>query len=220
MLIVVIGLALTASTGCSSERKVVGKWVAAPTATVEAVELLAASPEATTTANVIVRLSNPNDTPLPLPMARYTVTMGGATYSTDTVPNATIPAKGEQRIALPVTIAGPQNHDYSTSGWISYLPPGEIRNLMTDIGIPLPGVPFSGSGEAVGAPAPVAVVAVGPIASPKLAPAHPPIEVSPPSATEVLESGQGEPLQEETEAEARQKANEAQIESLESVIEK
>jgi len=148
--------------GCSSNRNVVGAWMATPTAEVEALELTAVSPAATT-GNLIVKLTNPNDTPLPLPMARYAVTLGETTYRTDTVPNAALPALGAQRVVLPVVFDGGAGEAFTATGSIAYVPPGEIRVLMADLGIPLPTVNFRGSGEASGQPTAVAVMPIDPI---------------------------------------------------------
>jgi len=160
--IVMLAAASALVSGCSSHRSVVGAWIDSPTAEVEALELTAVSPVATT-GNLIVKLTNPNDIPLPLPMASYTVTLGETTYRTDTVPNAALPALGEQRVVLPVVFDGAPTDAYSASGSITYIPPGEIRVLMTDLGIPLPTVNFSASGEASGQPTAVAVQPVAPI---------------------------------------------------------
>jgi len=160
--IAVVGIVTLIAAGCGSERNVVGKWVAGPTAEVEALELTAASPAATT-GNLIVKLTNPNDAPLPLPMAQYTVTLGGTTYSTDTVPNATLPALGEQRIVLPVVFTEPANTSFDARGSVTYIPPGEIRALLSDIGIPLPTASFNGSGDAMGQPVSVIIEPVAPI---------------------------------------------------------
>lgn len=160
--IVMLAAASAMVGGCSTNRSVIGAWIAPPTAEVETLELTAVSPAATT-GNLIVKLTNPNDTPLPLPLARYTVTLGETTYRTDTVPNAALPALGEQRVVVPVVFDGPAGKAYTASGAITYVPPGEIRVLMTDLGIPLPTVSFRGSGEATGQPTTVAVEPVEPI---------------------------------------------------------
>ena len=157
-----LGLFAALLGGCSSDRSALAVWVGSPKTEVEALELLAASPAATT-GRLIVKLTNPNDVPLPLPLARYSVTLGGVTYATDTVPNATVPANGEQRIILPVVFEGPAGSAYSASGSITYVPPGEIRNLLTDLGIPLPSVTFKGASDAIGSPIAVDVIPVDPI---------------------------------------------------------
>lgn len=157
-----VGLFAALLGGCSSDRSALAVWVGSPKTEVEALELLAASPAATT-GRLVVKLTNPNDVPLPLPLARYTVTLGGVTYATDTVPNATVPANGEQRIVLPVVFENPAGPSYSASGSVTYVPPGEIRMLLTDLGIPLPSARFKGAGESIGTPKSVEVIPVEPI---------------------------------------------------------
>ncbi len=145
-------LAIAALGGCDAQ-----SWtfvlLQTPEAKVQAVELTEIS-DAGAAADVVIDLTNPNeDVALPLPMARYTVTLGSLTYSSDVHPNATLPAGGTQRITLPAAVAGNPGDTYKVTGTISYIPPGEIRRLLTDMGVPLPWTTFNATGQITGDPA-------------------------------------------------------------------
>ena len=109
---------------------------------------------------ITVRLENPNDFPLPITRADYTLTVGQARYEGDLIPPATLPALGSVHIELPaVLVAGESSAAtdaaYETSGTVQLYPPGEIRALMHDLGLPLPTASFSGAG-------PIAAIAAEP----------------------------------------------------------
>jgi len=145
-------LAVAAAGGCQTTT---GSWtlglVQSPSAAVQSVELTEVS-EAGAAAHVVVELTNPNDVPLPLPIANYRVRLGETDYKGDSHPNATIPANGSQRIALPFAVSGQPGGKYRVTGSITYRPPGEIRQLLTDIGIPLPWITLNASGDVTGDP--------------------------------------------------------------------
>jgi LEA14-like dessication related protein len=131
--------------------------IAPPTVQVERVDVQQATAQAARV-QVVLAMENPNDDPLPLTLARYQVNLGPwGVYRGDHVPNATIPARGRQTITLPAAVAeAVQSRTmpaYRTSGSIEYVPPGEVRAALTELGLPLPSVSFSGSGERVTAPA-------------------------------------------------------------------
>jgi len=123
-----------------------------PVVTVQSVELLDQSPEASRYM-VHLTLENPNDYELPLTIADYTVTVSGAQYKGDTVPNRTLPASRSIDVKLPAVVAGSGGGSYQVSGSIEMTPPHEIRQLYYDIGVPRPRVPFAGQGPIGAAPA-------------------------------------------------------------------
>ena len=97
----------------------------------------------------VVELENPRDEHYPLVEARYAVEVAGAgTFRFTEYPTQALPGKGTQRLllagALPATdLAGRQ---WRVSGAVSYKPGGELRQVLTDSGIPLPVVHFDGKG--------------------------------------------------------------------------
>ena len=102
---------------------------------------------------VTVELANPNDVALPLVDAQYTLLLapGSRVVSFRDAPNRTLPSKGRQVITLPAAlpVSGGGNlrgASYRVAGSINYEPPGEIRELLTEAGIPLPSSEFFGSG--------------------------------------------------------------------------
>lgn len=100
----------------------------------------------------LVELTNPNDTPLPLTSASYTISAGNAgSVSLDDRPNRTLPALGKQTVLLPASLrtngASLKGAPCTVSGSITYEPPGEVRKILTESGIPLPWVDFSKSGR-------------------------------------------------------------------------
>lgn len=100
---------------------------------------------------VELELRNPNDTPLPLTKADYSVSLGqlGTQTYHDKLAH-TIPAEGKQMVLLPAAWATGGNlagqRDLAISGSVTYQPPGEVREVLTESKIPLPSVNFSGRG--------------------------------------------------------------------------
>ena len=94
---------------------------------------------------VTVELQNPNNVPLPLRRAQYTVEVAGAEpFSFRDQPARTLPASGRQTVELAAVFPGDATGaTCHVSGWITYEPPGEIRKLLTESGIPLPNADFS-----------------------------------------------------------------------------
>ena len=97
---------------------------------------------------VVLRISNPNPVALPVRSASYEVVVDDlGTFSFIDHPPVTLPPRGEQVIVLPAAfllddtpIAG---RTVRVGGRLRYQPPGELRQLMTDYWIPLPGVVFA-----------------------------------------------------------------------------
>jgi LEA14-like dessication related protein len=123
--------------------------VTAPTAQVVEVKILETSPQAVRVA-VTVEMTNRDEVPLPLTIADYYVDLPGTkTYRSSQRPLATIPANGTQQFQLTAAVptAGEAPATYRVGGTIEYEPPGEIRMLLTESGVPLPRVGFQGTGE-------------------------------------------------------------------------
>ena len=143
---IVIGMAVCMN-GCA-----VVNPVATPRAQVMAVTLEEQAEEGTRLL-VSVELTNPNDVDLPLVGAHYTVSVGGVRGAFDDKPNRTLPAGGRQTIELPAAVVLARDAfnlgeaTYAVRGAIRYEPPGEIRKLLTEAGVPLPEAQFSDSGE-------------------------------------------------------------------------
>jgi len=118
-----------------------------PKAHVTGVKVIERSPTATR-ADVTVQLINPNRTALPLKKSHYTLKIGDAEpFSYTDRLNRTLPANGSQTVTLPAVFTGQPTGDYKVNGSVTYEPPGEIRKLMTDSGIPLPFTLFDGEGK-------------------------------------------------------------------------
>ena len=101
---------------------------------------------------VTVRLSNPNDIALPLVYASYGVELDGVgRFELGDQTNRTLPAKGSQVVVLPAAFAWPQEasaaQGYTVWGAVQYEPPGQLRKVLTESGIPLPSARFSQRGH-------------------------------------------------------------------------
>jgi hypothetical protein len=121
--------------------------ISTPKAHVTGVKIIDRSDTATR-ADITVQLINPNRTPLPLIKSHYTLNIEGAEpFSYTDRLNRTLPASGSQEITLPAVFIGKPTGNYKVDGTVTYQPPGEIRKLMTDSGIPLPFTFFDGEGK-------------------------------------------------------------------------
>ena len=99
-----------------------------------------------------VSLYNPNDFPLPITFAAYSLSIGGSSYKTDTVPSATLPATGRLTVSLPAVLrtgaeAGSDAPGFDASGTFTITPEGEMRRMLYEIGFPKPRAVFNGRGE-------------------------------------------------------------------------
>ncbi len=139
-----IGLLAVVLAGCNSLQD--------PTVRVSSVSVQEVTPEGVR-ALVELELSNPNDTPVPLTESTYNVTLNGlGTKSYNQRLARTIPASGRQTVLLPAawayegatTPGGPQS--ISVEGSVTYEPPGEVREVLTESNVPLPSVAFSQQG--------------------------------------------------------------------------
>lgn len=121
-----------------------------PGATVTAVAVTKVSQEGARV-EVTVELHNPNEHALPLRVSHYTLRIDGFGETTlRDQPPVTVPAHGSRRMVLPaslVTDGQPlQGQAYAFSGMVTYEPPGEIRRVLTDSGLPLPSASFRSDG--------------------------------------------------------------------------
>ncbi len=134
---------LAVLTGCSSNLKPVTTRVDSVTVderTEQGVRVL-----------VTVIAENPNDVALPIVRARYEVDLAGAeAFAFTELAKATLPAHGTQTITLPAAFAteggGAAGQSYKVKGQLTYEPPGEIRKLLTEYGVPLPSASFKDDG--------------------------------------------------------------------------
>lgn len=112
---------------------------------------------------VVIELLNPNAAPLPLLKADYSVRVAGVEpFVSSAQPNRTLPGRTAARGPDPAPTPGRQllrlaaafatqgqelrGASFQVSGTVTYEPPGEIRKMLTDSGVPLPAVPFTASG--------------------------------------------------------------------------
>ncbi|GAB4107974.1 MAG: hypothetical protein Kow00105_13000 [Phycisphaeraceae bacterium] len=134
-------LALTL-VGCSSNLKQV-------IANVDAVRIDSTSDEGVRVL-VTVTAENPNEVALPIVRAEYKVALNGAQpFEFTDLPKATLPALGTQTLTFPAAFAlngKHEQHTYQVEGRLIYEPPGEIRKLLTEYGVPLPSASFSDEG--------------------------------------------------------------------------
>ncbi len=136
-----------AAGGCAVQR---------PSARVTGVEIAEATEEGSRLLVTVV-LDNPRDEPLPIRRSRYELSVDGETFEFTDLAAATMPAQGSQTLRLPAAVRVPAaavgSRPYEVRGSVVYEPPGEIRDLLTDSGVPLPSVTFSQSGRLPHAPA-------------------------------------------------------------------
>ncbi len=99
-----------------------------------------------------LRLTNPNDRELRLLRLSYAMTIPNVgTFELEQNPPVHLPAWGEQTIDLPAAFADPDGQaaerSWQVSGRITYEYEGEFRRLMTEAGLPVASMRFSGQGE-------------------------------------------------------------------------
>ncbi|MEX2672175.1 MAG: hypothetical protein WD294_08715 [Phycisphaeraceae bacterium] len=118
-----------------------------PDATVERVELVEVGEEAASY-RLHLAIDNAHDEPLPLTLAAYTLTVDGVTYTTDTVPDATLPSQRRLTLTLPgVTENGGRvGSPYQAQGSLIVDPPGQVRQFFYEMGVPRPRIRFTGEG--------------------------------------------------------------------------
>ncbi len=135
-----VGAVMTA--GCAEFRP-----ISRPVVQVQAVQLAGESNEGARI-QVTLLLKNPNQVALPLVSTNYRVEVpgvGGFAFGDDS--NRTLPAGGTQTLVLPAAIAthgqNLKGAACQVSGSVSYNPPGMLRRLLTESGVPEPTTPFS-----------------------------------------------------------------------------
>ncbi|WP_428389783.1 hypothetical protein [Mucisphaera sp.] len=138
--LVLVGLAAV-SVGCLAPR---------PELEVSRVEVLESSSEGASVL-VVLAMENPWDEPVQLGWVDFTVSVeGGASFSDRDLPAASLPASGVQTIELLAALSteggAVMGQPFKASGKVTYTPPGDLRVVMTETGIPLPRAEFSYSG--------------------------------------------------------------------------
>lgn len=134
--------------GCSAPEA--PRFVGSPDATVDRVERVAVTEQAAEY-QIYVTVENPNEVALPLPLATYTLTVDGRSYRTDTVPDTTLPRERPITVVLPAVIEDgatlEEGAAFEVRGWLTYHPPGQVKQFFYDLGWPMPQVMFFGQGQ-------------------------------------------------------------------------
>lgn len=101
----------------------------------------------------LIDAENPNEEPLPLREARYSLSLDGDTvFNGFRAPQATLRRLGTQRIMLPAVIRAEDiegispTPSYRLSGTLGYVTPGEIADLLFDYRVRRPQAPFDDRG--------------------------------------------------------------------------
>ncbi|MFI4862293.1 MAG: hypothetical protein ACIAXF_16635 [Phycisphaerales bacterium JB063] len=98
---------------------------------------------------VTLRVANPNVKELAMPRVTCDLDVEGAGRFTFTdVPYATVPGRGEQFVTVPAGVLGSglAGKRYSVQGAVVFQQEGQLRRVMSDIGVPLPRSGFSAQG--------------------------------------------------------------------------
>ncbi|MEM1107220.1 MAG: hypothetical protein AAGH99_00840 [Planctomycetota bacterium] len=100
---------------------------------------------------VALALSNPNEIAVPLPEASYTVSVQGTNdYAYVDLPARVLGPKGQQTIRLPAAFEtngeDVKGRIWDITGSVTYDPKNFLRSFLTQSGVPLPLVLFSGKG--------------------------------------------------------------------------
>lgn len=151
-----LALAAIPLAGCQRNTTLV-KWANPPSVGVATVEVVAVSDEGAS-ASIQLAVQSNSEVALPLTFARYTLEMGGRRYEGATEPNVVVPAGRALAFRLPAAVEGDPGDRFTVRGSLEYEPPGQIRKVFTDVGIPLPTVGFRGEGRLTGEPTRVADV--------------------------------------------------------------
>lgn len=101
--------------------------------------------DAATLVNVVVKATNPTTDTIPL----WAIVYANVTGAPDAVgrwTQAAVPAGGSISFEIPVVISGPAAvSSIDIRGNVEYVPGGRFRELLTELGIPLPDTNFSGT---------------------------------------------------------------------------
>lgn len=123
--------------------------ITTPEATVDRVELVDQS-ETAARYLIFLTLTNPNDFALPMTDTQYELAIAGTAaeaYDGDTIPNATLPGSGTIQLQLPAVVKGGTPGQYDVSGSIRVFPPGQLKKVGYELGIPRPRVAFAAKGD-------------------------------------------------------------------------
>ncbi|MBI1370235.1 MAG: hypothetical protein GC162_16495 [Planctomycetes bacterium] len=118
-----------------------------PTTDIASVNLVDASEKAGKY-DITITLVNPNNFELPMTFATYSLTVGERTYEGSAIPNTTLPALSQIQFTVPAVLEGPAaaGQNFTAEGTITLNPPGQIRQLIYELGIPMPTAHFDGQG--------------------------------------------------------------------------
>lgn len=106
--------------------------------------------------DIILHLTSADDQPMPLPQVSYTVKLEGADEPFEAIdlPVSVIPPApgGDRILRLPAAVAvasgqGLSGRRWSVNGTLTYSPESGLRTFLTESGLPLPVVYFSGHGQ-------------------------------------------------------------------------
>ena len=121
-----------------------------PTLEVVGAEITQQSPQGARVEVALV-MSNPNDVALQLPEASYTVAVGDTgSYAYIDIPGRVLGPKGVQAMRLPAAFETDgqdvSGQDWRINGSVTYAAENYLRAFLTETGVPLPLVLFSGNG--------------------------------------------------------------------------
>ena len=102
-------------------------------------------------------MENPNEHPLALHEFNYTLAVDGAVaYRGRWAASATLPASGTRRLSIPAVVrynqagrtssSGTSKPRYDLAGHVLYLVPGEIAEILFDMGVRKPKASFAAQG--------------------------------------------------------------------------
>lgn len=148
LLAVVMGLA-----GCGLMRdfgRAITERTRAVSANVVAVRVLERSSEGVKL-EALVQVENPNEEPVPLVEVSYIVRLGDASSPPITMPpSRSVPARASATMSLPASIPLGKDEragtEYAITGTLRYERPGQVRQFLTESGVPLPAVEIRSEG--------------------------------------------------------------------------
>ena len=93
-----------------------------------------------------VRMINPNDVELPLDAVDFSLRVAGlGSFEAPSPPRVSLPPNGSRRVVLRAALPAPTPSDapidgrtYRCTVAVRYVPPGEVREIGTESGLPLP----------------------------------------------------------------------------------
>ncbi|MEM1098867.1 MAG: hypothetical protein AAGH92_08760 [Planctomycetota bacterium] len=142
LLVAIAGLTLWGIGGCVVVDAVKEGLVTPPTAEVIGVSVVDVS-ERGAALEAAVRLTNTNDVELPLEAVRVRMTgPGGRSFSSDAPPTVSMPPNGSQVLRVRGVLSGRNDdlvgEEVAVSVSVRWIPPGEVRGILTESGVPLP----------------------------------------------------------------------------------